>query len=377
MRVAVLLLSLLLTACAHRALPPAPAQLQALLDGSALPQLPEPSPEPLFALSPAMRDFVLTELRQPVRQHGAQLGLYHALRAGGHLRIDYDAGHTRTAAETFEQRAGNCLSLVLMTAALAREMGLSVGYQWVDTPEIWTLSERFQRLNGHVNLTLGQMPRGLSMHEMGRYTIDFQPVEDARLARVRPLTEATLVAMFFNNRAVEWMEQGRLDQALAQLRAAVRADPAHLNTLNTLGVLFHRAGDLPRAEAALQLLLAQQPGHAHAASNLAKLWRAQGREAEALALEQRLPPSPFADFDTGQREAAAGNWKAALAAFERQRRRTPEFHGLHLQLARVHLALGQPQQARRHLELAEEQAPTAGLRQAYQAKLQALRRLSS
>lgn len=362
-----------LSACAQLGPPPA---VDALLAGSKFEPRPLPSSEALFELSPPMRQFIAERLRGPMRLHGPQLGLYRALAEGGHLRIDYDASRTRTAAETFEARAGNCMSLVLMTAALARELGLTVNFQLVEVPEIWTLSERFVMLNGHVNLSLGALPRGLSSREMGQYTIDFQPVDDPRLSRVRPLAESTLVAMFFNNRAVELMEQGQLDEAFAHVRAALRSDPQHLNSLNTLGVLYRRAGDTQRAEQALRLLLQHEPGNHHAGANLAGLLHELGRVEEARALERSLPPPPFADFSLGLKLAATGDWPAALQAFERQLRRSPDFHGLHFQLARAHLQLGQLRQARHHLEQAEEQAPTTALRSRYHAKVQALRRAS-
>ncbi len=365
------LLALLLSACAS--VPPPPA-VEALLDGARFAPRPVPDAKALFAISEPMHAFIHRELRPAVRQLGPQRGLYRALSEGGYLRIDYDASLTRNAAQTFEARAGNCMSLVLMTASLARELGLRVNYQLVEVPEIWTLSERFMMLNGHVNLSLGEAPRSLGFPEMGRYTIDFQPVDDMRIRRVRPLGEETLVAMFFNNRAVELMEQGELDDAFAHLRAALRSDPSHWNSLNTLGVLFRRAGDPRRAEAALKLLLQLEPDNRHAASNLAGLWRELGRVDEALALERNLPPSPFVDYVRGLELVAARDWSAALRAFQRQLRRSPDFHGLHFQLARVHLELGDVREARRHLEQAEQQAPTGSLRVRYQAKVQALRR---
>lgn len=368
---AALAITCALGGCAVIGPPPA---VEAVLAGSRFAPLPLPREETLFELSPAMRQFLAERLRASLRKHGPQLGLFHALSEGGHLHIDYDASHTRTAAETFEARAGNCMSLVLMSAALARELGLGVSFQLVEVPEIWTLSERLVMLNGHVNLSLSAAPLGQVSTEMGRYTVDFQPVDEARLSRVQPLAEATVVAMFFNNRAVELMEQGQLDAAFAHLRAALRSDPRHLNSLNTLGVLYRRAGDAERAERSLRLLLAHQPDNRHAVANLAGLWRELGREAQAAALERDQPPPPFADFSEGLRLVAAGDWGAAVRAFERQLRRTPDFHGLHFQLARAHLQLGQSRQARHHLELAEELAPTSALRSRYQAKARALRR---
>lgn len=365
-------LALMLVGCATS--PSAPPSVDALFDEARYGNPPQPRPSELFALSPAMERFLAIELRGALRNHGAQMGLFHALKEGGRLRLDYDASLTRTAAEAFEARAGNCMSLVLMTAALAREMGLSVQFQLVEVPDIWTRSEHFTLLNGHVNLSLGGYTRNnLWSRDGGRMVVDFQPVEEPRLARVRPLSEEALIGMFFNNRAVEHMEAGDWAQAHAALRAALRADPAHLNALNTLAVLHRRQGDLPRAEATLRTLLHHDPGNRHASSNLVVVLEAQGRLQEARALAQTLPPPPFADFDRGLKLAAQGRWAEALEAYERQMSTAPDFHALHLEMARAHLQLGQPRRALQHLETAFEQAPTGGLRQRYQAKLKALK----
>lgn len=363
----------LLAGCATA--PPLP-DLAPLMADDPFQRLPLPDREALFALSPAMRLFMQNDLRVSVRNHGPQGGLFYALQAGGRTTLDYDASLTRTASEAFEARAGNCLSLVLMTAALAHEMGMSVNYQLVEIPEIWTRSEQFVMLNGHVNLSLGTVPKGTHVRESGRWTIDFQPVEDPLLARVRPLDEGTVVAMFFNNRAVELMEQRQLDEAYAALRAALLADRHHLNTLNTLAVLYRRAGLLAKAEQALHVLLQQEPRNRNAAANLVIVLRAQGRMEEALRVEETLPPSPFADFERGLLLTQTQHWTEALQAFERQLRISPEFHAVHFQLARVHMELGHSKEARQHLEEALDQAPTHSLRQRYQSKLKALKRLA-
>jgi tetratricopeptide (TPR) repeat protein len=368
-----LLLLTLLSACAVRLPPPSGAQFW---DDARYGAVPLPGDHELMALSEPMREFLRNELRASQRQHGLQAGLFMALRDGGHLRLEYDSSRTRTAAEAFEARAGNCLSLVLMTAALAQEMGLSVRYQWVDMPELWSRSAQFALLNGHINISLSHPLRSMGVQQPGSMTIDFQAIDDPRLVRVRPLDEATVFAMFFNNRAVEAMEEGNWALAHAALKAAHRHDPRYLNVLNTLAVLHRRNGDLPRAELALRTLLEHEPQNRHAAANLVLVLESLGRTAEAKALAASLPPSPFIDYERGLAYAAEGRWAEALAAYERQLRSTPDFHGLRLDLARAHVNLGQLGRAKTHLEVAALEAPTIALRDRYQAKLQALRRMT-
>jgi transglutaminase-like putative cysteine protease len=53
--------------------------------------------------------------------------------------LEYDAEETLNASEAFDRKSGNCLSLVLMTAAMARELGLDVRFQNVRMDDSWTV----------------------------------------------------------------------------------------------------------------------------------------------------------------------------------------------------------------------------------------------
>src|SRR3546814_19470846 len=70
------------------------------------------------------------------------------------LHIDYDASTTHTAAETFETRSGNCLSLVILTAALARPLNIDARYRFVPRARTWTRTQGMVLQNGHVNIEL-------------------------------------------------------------------------------------------------------------------------------------------------------------------------------------------------------------------------------
>ena len=85
-------------------------------------------PDAALAISPAMRSYLAA--KSVNRVHGAdrRRQLIDALYRGD-LKLEYDATMTRTAAQAFEARSGNCLALVLMTAAFAKELGLTVRYQ--------------------------------------------------------------------------------------------------------------------------------------------------------------------------------------------------------------------------------------------------------
>jgi transglutaminase-like putative cysteine protease len=80
----------------------------------------------IFALSDGMRRHLDDEIAPRAAKRGRQLALVDALYRGGDLKLDYDSAQTRNAAEAFAARTGNCLSLVIMTAAFAKALALPV-----------------------------------------------------------------------------------------------------------------------------------------------------------------------------------------------------------------------------------------------------------
>jgi tetratricopeptide (TPR) repeat protein len=291
--------SLALAMLAGCATPPAPPPAL-FLDAAFAPPSETVGAADLFTLSPAMQAY----LRSPafktlLRTRGREHGLIEALYSKQDLQLDYDAGTTRPAAATYAARAGNCLSLVIMTAAFARELGLTVRYQAVDVAEVWRREGTLYLVAAHVNIALGhRKPHDLLYDDRAgqELVIDFLPPPDAARLRTRPLDEAELVALFLNNRAAETLVQGRIDDAYWWARAALHANPAGATGYNTLGVIYQRHGLLPLAERAYRAALEHDPGNLVAMQNLGPLLVRLGRPAEAQALARRtagMPASPL------------------------------------------------------------------------------------
>src|SRR5438105_1695598 len=125
---AILLSCALLRGCAS-APPPAPLNRQMLADSAFEPPSERIDAADVFALSDAMRHYLRTDNARQLRIEGRQRRLIDALYQHNQLKLDYDASITRTAAQAFDARAGNCLSLVIMTAAFAKELGVQVTFQ--------------------------------------------------------------------------------------------------------------------------------------------------------------------------------------------------------------------------------------------------------
>lgn len=367
-RIVSILLALLVAGCAGA---PVPKATQALFhDELFRPPSASVDPDAVFALTPPMREFLDREVSALARNRNPRMALVNALNDRAQLKLEYDSERTRDAGETFAERRGNCLSLVVMTAALARELGVDTRFQIVFTEETWSRQGDTYLSVGHVNLTLART--GLDLGNE-RITIDFVPVSQVKGQRTMVIAETTIVAMFMNNRAVESFTEGRLDDAYWHAREAVRQDPRFLAAVNTLGVVYRLHGNRREAEAAFADVLAQEPGNAIAMTNLVPLLREMGRQAEADRMAERLaqiePYPAFHFYRKGLEAIRAGDFETAKAMFTREVERAAYYHEFHYWLAVALFQLGETGEARRHLAIAIETSTTRSDRDLYAAKL--------
>jgi Tfp pilus assembly protein PilF len=331
----------------------------------------------IFAMTPEMRRYLKREIGRQLEDKGWHRGLVEALYRDGQLKLQYDAEMTRTAAQAFEARSGNCLSLVIMTAAFARELGLQVHYKRVFSDDAWSRVGELQVASTHVNVTLLATKRDVRIisreRDWDQLTIDFMPLARDRIYRGYIVTEGTVVAMFMNNRAVESLAQKKVDDAYWWARAAIEQDAGFLAAYNTLAVVYHRRGMLVEAERVLSQVLEREAANTFALSNQVLVLQGLGRTAEAAAVEQRLakiePYPPFHFFDRGREAMRAGKYAAARDLFTREVERDAEYHEFHFWLAAAHFALGETGPARKHLEIAMRNSTTRTDRELYAAKL--------
>ena len=338
-------------------------------------------PDQAMALSAPMRQFLDTRLRRAPPGMDRRLWLMEALYRKDELRLEYDAGTTRTAAQAFDARSGNCLALVLMTGAFAKELGLSVRYQLVLGEEGFDRAGDLAISIGHVNLTLDdrQQRLGILTTERSPWTIDFLPARNAWSLRTRTVQENTVIAMFLNNRAVESLVRGDTDEAYWWVREAIRRDPEMLSAYVTLGVVYRARHQPALAEAALARVNQREPDNTQALANRVLALRDLGRPAEAGALQQqleRLDPHPrFGDFGLGMAALRERRFEDARGFFQREVDRAPGYHEFQFWLAVAYAELNDPANAARHLERAMEASTTRRDHDLYAGKLDRLKSL--
>ena len=343
-----------------------------------------PSTEPIdpaevFQVTPRMQAYIDKEIIPSSKSHGLQAGLTDALYTRSKLQLEYEASITRNAAEAFDARQGNCLSLVIMTGAFAKALGLAVTFQEVSTDEMWSRTGDLYFMSGHVNLQLERrFVDSLGKYDrFSQYTIDFMPPPETLGVKVRAISEKTVLAMYMNNRAAEALVLGQVDNAYWRAREAIRLDPQFLSAYNTLAVIYLRHNDPARSANVLQASLTAAPDNPRMLANYAQALRTLGRGPEAEAVQARLavvePHPPFFYYNRGQAAMKTGDFFTARQMFKLELARAPDYHEFHYALAIADFGLGRLEEARSELAVALDNAVKRTDHDLYAAKLDKLK----
>lgn len=335
----------------------------------------------VFAMSEEMRHYVDDQfggrlLSQDMRNTAnRQQALFDALYSKKQLKLEYDSTMTRNASQAFAARSGNCLSLVILTAALANQLGLTVQFQSVFSDRTMSRSNGIIYYSSHVNLMIGSKEaEGRIVYEASQpLIIDFLPPEERGNQRARVIREDTIVAMYLNNRAAESLGVGHLDDGYWWARKAIEKDPTFLASYNTLGVIYRRHGNLKEAERIFNYVIALEPGNSAPISNLVLLLDDLGRKAESSVWSERLQKMqaypPFYYFDLGLQAMKNKDFATARDMFAKEVSRAAYYHEFHAWLAAAYLQLGDAEQARKHLAIAMKNSTTRADYELYATKL--------
>jgi tetratricopeptide (TPR) repeat protein len=285
------------------------------------------------------------------------------------LGLQYDRV-TRSAAETFRARRGNCLSFASMFVALAREAGLDAEFEEVEVPPDWSMSNDLFVLNRHVNVRVDLGAAGVNV-------VDFNISDFKATYDIETISDRRAVAHFFNNLGVERMQDGNTVEAVALFRRAVEADngdfaPAWTN----LGMLYRKAGHLEHAEACYLRALRADRRDTVAMSNLVGLYERMGRFDRAAEYRERVRQhrleNPYYRFRLAQDAFFERDFDGAIEHLEHAIRRQHEEHQFYFLLGLCHLMEGRDGEARRCMARAEELATSAEAKRRYSTKIDAL-----
>ena len=287
--------------------------------------------------------------------------------------FDYRAG-TYTAAEALRRREGNCLTLAIVTRALAGLAGVDVGYLLVDSPPVYQMVGRTVLVGQHVRVALFAPPDLVRPLLRGRIIVDYFPDPHDRVGRV--VDEAEFVGMYHRNVAAEQMAAGELVSAYRSVRRAMAIEPANEHNVNMLALLHARAGFRAEAEAWFLYGLETARDEQYLLENYQAMLVQDGRHEDAARLEPRLEPydavNPFRWVLRGNEAFAYGDYVEAIACYRTADRIAPYLHEAQAALAGVYYAQGELDAAKQAMHTAAERARGSNVEARYRTKMRVL-----
>ncbi|GAA0859566.1 hypothetical protein [Aliiglaciecola litoralis] len=342
-----------------------------------LPKMPVHSVDDIFALSREQQQHFLNYYYAPenqtVAEHKRLFNYLESILSG----FDY-RGDTLIARNALEDQNGNCMSLAIVTSALAKLVGLDVRYQRVNSAPIYQRFNNVMTLSSHVRTHLYQPKIPSAPNEIvivrAKLVIDYFP-ENTNVSG--DFIEAhDFLSMYYQNMAGDAMVKNDHATAYANLSAAMKIDPNNSETLNTLAVLHKSRGAQQVAERIYQYALAENASSVNLLSNYAILLEEQGRTKEWQALQDRLTEveddNPYRWYDVANRQFSKQNFAIALKYYKRSIEVAPYLHEGYFGLAKTYYQIGMLEQAADMMKKASELAFTPNDEYLYQAKLKVL-----
>ncbi len=268
----------------------------------------------------------------------------------------YAAGHTTVAAQTWQQRSGDCLALTVLTYAMAKELRLSVSMQETNGTALFDRRGQVDYRVGHVNVYVSRHVSndgGLAATWNQGVVIDFEPTYGTARSGTA-LSDQGILARYYNNLGAEYFVQGDAHRAYAFFKAAMQTDPNFGAAAANLAGLYWNQGYVAEAETLLTRAVAST-NHAEAAVRaLHRMLTNQGRLVEAAhyqrMMESLQEQEPYYWIDQGVAQLQAKQYHRAVDSLERAQSLSTGFSEVHRNLAIAYVLDGQPEQAQQQLQ---------------------------
>ncbi|MFT5520282.1 MAG: tetratricopeptide (TPR) repeat protein [Enterobacterales bacterium] len=293
----------------------------------------------------------------------------------------YQNDANTTASETFEIKAANCLSLVIMTYAMAEHANIGVRFQQVTIPEIWLRRDGYSLLNRHVNLRLYQKSKNnIILYDSKSYQLDFDRRSQSLKLPVTKISKQYVLAMYYNNKGADALIKRNYNTAYAYFRSAINTEHFLVDAWTNLGTLYRRIEQMEFAENAYLQALQINSQDRTSLENLAYLYKQTSRQDEAekilASIIKQRAENPFYHYMLGDIEYESQNWLQAIKHYKKSVRLNKQQDQFYFSIARSYYQLGDIKNSERYMKLAKRYTHDERQQTLYQRKLDNLATLN-
>ncbi|MGS2720367.1 tetratricopeptide repeat protein [Paraglaciecola aestuariivivens] len=288
-------------------------------------------------------------------------------------------GDTYSADVASTMLSGNCLSLAILTKGYADLANLKVKFYKVNSAPIYQRENGVTTISSHVQTHIFSSGNRKNKNKNalvipGKVIIDYFP-STANIIGAE-VSENDFISMYYQNLAAKALINKEFDLAYSLLVEAMNLSPTNLATINSLAVLYKKAGLNLQAESLYRFTLNHTKGSVNLLSNYIVFLRSKGELEQAEELELRYQEieddNPYKWFDLANKAFNERKFKRALRFYEKSIEVAPYLHESFFGQAKTFARLGYKSEARDALEKAVELAFKASDEKLYYAKLQSL-----
>lgn len=323
-----------------------------------------------FLAPPELKDFAF-QVSANHQSNQAKLqailtSIFRPVEEGG-LGVAYDNARTRTVPEVWWERKANCLSMTAFYVAACRSIGIDAKYAEALNTNRWRKVGNVVRFERHV-VALTRVP------PLDDLVADFLPTLRRRtgIYVVALLDEPRFRSLYYSNRAVELLGEGKLEAAMEEARISLEADAKGSVGWNIQGVVQAASGDVAAAEKSYRMALSLDARDGSAMGNLEGLLRNSGRLEEAMKLralsEEVRKKDPYYNAYLGEEALNEGNLVEALRRIQVALKILPHEPEFFLLQARIRLSQGKIDDAVKDIQEAKKWADPVN-RERYDNKL--------
>jgi len=345
---------------------------------------PIPAPEQIFNLSEQQADeFSAYFLGHPQKNTSENLRIFQYLKEY-EKRYQY-SGKTLTAEESLLQAEGNCLSLAILTTALAKSVGVDTGYQLLDSQPVYQKQNNIILSAQHIRSLLfvakktvrEQIVSGRLVIGRNALIVDYFPSQNSRVRK--NISESEFVSMFYKNKAADAIVKGNYDSAYWLIRESFLHYPTDEQAINMMAVIHEKKGLKNESEKLYQFGIKYAKNKLDLLRNYHIFLKSQNRMIDAQRIKDQLAaikvPNPFDWINLGNTAFEQNKYREAKSYYKKAAKQAPYLHQAHFGIAKSDFKMGNIRWAKASMKRAKEKAIDQNVQSLYQQKLDALSKL--
>jgi len=288
-------------------------------------------------------------------------------------------GANNTAQVALQQLSGNCMTLALLTTALAKLVNIDVGYQVMYQEPMFDYKDNIFISSNHIRTYLyknNDAPKkGEFVLQRAALIIDYFP--DSGDVTGENISPSRFYAQLYNNLAADALLQGDHDKAFFLSQKALQKDASYTPAVNMIALMYYRKKAYPEASQWFDYGMKQDNNQITLLSNYRDLAKKTNNQQLLKRINQRLlgynDDNPYAwlalaiDAERNQQFSDAADYYKKLLD------KAPYLHNANLALLRLYLKQQNYSSAQKIVEQAMQYAYEPARLEFYQMKLTALK----